>query len=82
MAELQNTQATAVVTQTLVMDKGNEVYVSADGKHWYKAVYVEKSANGRYYVEGYDRGLSFCKTNLNEDDVFKGVFNHCEVFWI
>lgn len=64
------------------MERGNEVYVSADGTHWYSAIFDTKSTNGRYYVKGYDRGLRFCKESLDESDVYKGVFNHCEVFCI
>lgn len=64
------------------MEKGDEVYVSANGTDWYKAIFNTKSENGYYYIKGYDRGLRFCKESLNEGDVFKGVFNHHEVFWI
>lgn len=64
------------------MEKGDEVYISADGIHWYKAIFNMKSTNGYYYVEDYYRGLKFCKESLNKGDVFKGVFNPYEVFWI
>jgi len=63
------------------MNKGDKVYVSKDGIYWYDAIFETHSSNGYFYVKGYDRGLSYCKSELEENDIYKGEFNHYELFF-
>lgn len=65
------------------MNKGDKVYVSKDGINWYDAIFETRSLlNGHFYVKGYDRGLKYCKPELDiEKDIYKGEFHHYELFF-
>lgn len=64
------------------MNKGDKVYVSKDGIHWYDAIFETRSLiSGRFYAKGYDRGLPHCKSKLDNNDIYNGKFNPCELFF-